>query len=59
MGHGDDYLNGAVNYTEPLFVIVIMAIASRALSSSSPRTCWRVARQRLSPAAWWLSILIL
>ena len=56
-----DYVGHRVNFTEPMFVVVIMAIAST-------RPVLRVAEQGLravalvgagSVAAWWLSILIL
>jgi hypothetical protein len=55
------YLNGTVNFTEPLFVIVIMAIAStRPVVEVAENTLRRVAGLGGStPAAWWLSILIL
>jgi hypothetical protein len=65
LAHGWDtathYLNGTVNYTEPLFVIVIMAIAStRPVVELAENLLRRVARLGgSSPAAWWLSILIL
>ena len=52
------YING-VNFTEPIFVAVIMAIASSrpvlAIAESSLR---RIAQAgRGTPAAWWLAIL--
>jgi hypothetical protein len=55
------YLNDTVNFTEPLFVIVIMAIAStRPIVELAENTLRRVARLGgSSPAAWWMSILIL
>ena len=54
------YVNDTVNYTEPLFVVVIMALASTrpvvALAESMLR---RVAELgRCTPAAWWCTILI-
>ena len=54
-----EYLNRTVNYTEPIFVVVIMALASTApvvgLAESALR---RVAGLgRATPAAWWLTIL--
>jgi len=54
------YLNGTVNFTEPLFVIVIMAIAStRPVVELAENMLRRVAGLGgASPAAWWLSILI-
>ncbi|MET0263304.1 MAG: putative Na+/H+ antiporter [Rariglobus sp.] len=56
-----DYIGNRVNFTEPMFVVVIMAIAST-------RPVLRLAEQGLravamigrgSVAAWWLAILIL
>jgi len=54
------YLNDTVNYTEPLFVIVIMALAStRPIVELAEGTLRRVAGLGgSSPAAWWMSILI-
>jgi hypothetical protein len=65
------YFNGTVNYTEPLFVIVIMALAStrpivglaesalRILASIGTRAPAPDRRQtpRERPAAWWAIIL--
>ncbi len=53
------YFNGTVVYTEPLFVVVIMALAATrpvvVLAESALR---RVANLgRATPAAWWLTIL--
>ena len=61
--HGWDtavhYVNSTVNYTEPLFVIVIMALASTRpivnLAESALRQLARVGGS--SPAAWWIVIL--
>tara|TARA_B100001971_G_C18265906_1_gene592323 strand:- start:5982 stop:6680 length:699 start_codon:yes stop_codon:yes gene_type:complete len=52
------YIDGR-NYTEPLFVVVIMAIAaSRPVVSFAGNLLRRVARLgHLRPSAWWLSIL--
>jgi hypothetical protein len=49
-----------VNFTEPLFVVVIMALASTRPVLSSAESCLRrFARLgKESPAAWWLAILI-
>jgi hypothetical protein len=54
------YLNDGVTFTEPLFVVVIMAIAStRPVVELAENTLRRVADLGGStPAAWWLSILI-
>jgi hypothetical protein len=54
------YIMG-VNFTEPMFVFVIMAIASTRPILRFAETCLRkVARLgHESPAAWWLSILII
>ena len=54
------YLNDGVTFTEALFVVVIMAIAStRPIVELAENTLRRVADLGGStPAAWWLSILI-
>jgi Putative Na+/H+ antiporter len=53
------YFNGTVNYTEPLFVIVIMALASTRpiilLAENALRVLARVGKG--TPAAWWAIIL--
>jgi putative Na+/H+ antiporter len=53
------YINHRVNFTEPIFVVVIMAIASTrpilALAESMLGLFARIGRG--TPAAWWLSIL--
>ncbi len=53
------YFNGTVNYTEPLFVVVIMALAStRPVVSFAEGALRRLANAGGgSPAAWWVSIL--
>src|SRR6476469_8002214 len=53
------YFNDAVNYTEPLFVVVIMALAStRPIISLAESLLGRLARfGGSSPAAWWVVIL--
>jgi hypothetical protein len=55
------YVNDSVNYTEPLFVVVIMALAStRPIVSVSEVALRRVAALGGGrPAAWWLAILTL
>ena len=55
------YFNDGVNYTEPLFVVVIMALAStRPVVDLAERVLRRVAGlARGTPAAWWMSILII
>ena len=55
------YLNETVDYTEALFVVVIMALAStRPIVLLAERVMSRVAGAGGgSPAAWWASILIL
>ncbi|NOT25970.1 MAG: hypothetical protein HOP16_07675 [Acidobacteria bacterium] len=54
------YLNDTVNYTEPLFVVVIMAIAATrpiiALAESGLRRVASIGRG--TPAAWWIAILM-
>jgi hypothetical protein len=54
------YLNGGVTFTEPLFVVVIMAMAStRPIVELAENTLRLLANLgRATPAAWWLSILI-
>jgi hypothetical protein len=53
------YLNDTVNYTEPLFVVVIMTLASSrpvvSLAESGLRSLAAIGRG--TPAAWWLVIL--
>jgi hypothetical protein len=53
------YVNSTVNYTEPLFVVVIMALASTRpivkIAESALRTL--AALGRATPAAWWIAIL--
>jgi hypothetical protein len=53
------YLNDTVNYTEPLFVVVIMALAStRPIVELAESAVRRVAAiGGGSPAAWWITIL--
>jgi hypothetical protein len=61
--HGWDvtvqYFNHTVNYTEPLFVVVIMALAATrpilALAEASMRRVASLGRG--TPGAWWLTIL--
>ena len=53
------YFNSVVDYTEPLFVVVIMGLAAtRPIVSFAENALRRVARLgRATPAAWWFSIL--
>jgi hypothetical protein len=53
------YLNDQVNYTEPLFVVVVMALAStRPIIGFAEASMRRLANLgRSTPAAWWVSIL--
>jgi hypothetical protein len=53
------YVNSTVNYTEPLFVVVIMALASTRPIVTLAETCLRgLARLgRATPGAWWIAIL--
>jgi hypothetical protein len=55
------YVNDQVNYTEPLFVVVIMTLAStRPVIGLAERALRRVARiGGATPAAWWITILTL
>jgi hypothetical protein len=60
-GTATHYVNSTVNYTEPLFVVVIMALAStRPIIGLAERWLRTVARLgNATPAAWWASILVL
>ena len=53
------YINDSVNYTEPLFVVVIMALAStRPVVGFAESALRRVADAGgATPAAWWMTIL--
>ena len=54
------YFNGTVNYTEPLFVVVIMTLAStRPIVRCAEAGLRRIAQAagRGTPTAWWLAIL--
>lgn len=55
------YVNDVVNYTEAMFVVVIMALAStRPVVQLAESILRRVAQLgRCTPGAWWVSILIL
>jgi len=55
------YLAKSVNYTEPMFVVVIMALASTRPVLVFAERCLRAVAGlgRGTPAAWWLSLLIL
>lgn len=62
--HGWDFATYYIdtrNYTEPVFVVIIMAIAaSRPIVAIAERALSTVARiGKRTPAAWWLSILII
>ncbi|HUF62010.1 MAG TPA: putative Na+/H+ antiporter [Verrucomicrobiales bacterium] len=52
---------GVVNYTEPMFVVVIMAISASRPVLRFAEKCLLLAAKlgRKQPAAWWLSILTL
>jgi len=54
------YLSG-VNFTEPLFVVVIMALASTRPVLRFAEACLRFFARfgKESPAAWWLSIMVI
>jgi hypothetical protein len=58
-GTARHYLNDTVNYTEPLFVVVVMALAStRPIIGFAEAMLKRVAALgQGTPAAWWLAIL--
>ncbi len=55
-----DYVGHTANFTEPMFVVVIMAIASTRPVLRFAEQCLRALAKvgRQSTAAWWLSILI-
>jgi hypothetical protein len=55
------YLNDTVNYTEPLFVVVIMALAStRPIVAFAEAALRRIADAGGgTPAAWWATILVI
>ena len=55
------YFNDTVNYTEPLFVVVVMALAAtRPIIGFAEAALRRVANAGGgTPAAWWASILII
>jgi hypothetical protein len=57
----EHYFNDTVTYTEPVFVVVIMALAStRPIVSFAEASLRRVANAvGGGPAAWWASILII
>ena len=58
-GTATHYLNGTVNYTEPMFVVVIMALAStRPIVTLAELQLRRLANTGGgTPAAWWITIL--
>ncbi|MEO0510877.1 MAG: putative Na+/H+ antiporter [Verrucomicrobiota bacterium] len=49
------------NYTEPMFVVIIMAIASSRPVIQFAETCMKAVASlgKETPAAWWLSILVI
>ena len=55
------YISDHVSYTEPLFVVIVMALAAtHPVLALAERCLAGVARMgRGTPAAWWLSILII
>jgi hypothetical protein len=60
-GQAAHYLNDTVNYTEPLFVVVVMALASTrpiiALAEDGLRRIAAIGGG--TPAAWWITILVI
>lgn len=58
-GTATHYVNATVNYTEPLFVVVIMALASTRPIVGLAETCLRAIAGvgHATPAAWWIAIL--
>lgn len=59
-GAAEHYISGTVNYTEAMFVVVIMALAStRPIVTFAEASLRRLANAAGgTPAAWWASILI-
>jgi len=57
----EQYVNSTVNYTEPLFVVVIMTLAStRPIITLAEGVLRQFARiGRTTPAAWWVTILMI
>ena len=58
-GTAENYISHRVNFTEPMFVVVIMAFASTRpvlRFAEQVDAALRIAREE-SPAAWWLSII--
>ncbi len=55
------YISGHVSYTEPLFVVIIMALAATHPVLALAERCLKVVAGlgRGSPGAWWLAILII
>jgi Putative Na+/H+ antiporter len=55
------YISHGVNFTEPMFVVVIMALASTRPILRFAESCLRFFARfgKETPAAWWLSILII
>jgi len=55
------YIGEKVNYTEPLFVAVVMALAATRPILGLAERCLQVAARlgRSTPGAWWLSILLI
>lgn len=60
LGSMKSYITHHVNFTEPMFVVVIMALASTRPILRFAEQCLRFFARwgKESPAAWWLSILI-
>lgn len=55
------YISNHVSYTEPLFVVIIMALAATHPVLSLAERCLRAVADlgRGTPGAWWLTILII
>ncbi len=60
VGSVETYIGSTVNFTEPMFVVVIMALASTRPVLNFAEDCLSFFARfgKESPAAWWLSILI-
>ncbi len=54
------YLNDGVNYTEPMFVVVVMALASTrpVVRFAEAGLRWVAGAGGRTPSAWWMTILV-
>jgi Na+/H+ antiporter NhaD/arsenite permease-like protein len=56
-----DYISGHVSYTEPLFVVIVMALAATHPVLGLAERCLRAVAGlgRGTPGAWWLTLLLI